>query len=63
MGLQPYLISAYADLSRFDDAGKYRALDCMECGCCSYNCPANRHIVQSIRLAKSEILNARKKSG
>ena len=63
MGLQPNLISAYADLSRFDDAEKYRALDCMECGCCSYNCPANRHLVQSIRLAKSEILNARKKSG
>ncbi len=63
MGLQPNLISAYSDLSRFDDAEKFRALDCMECGCCSYNCPANRHLVQSIRLAKSEILNSRKKSG
>lgn len=62
MGLQPYLISAYSDLSRFEDAEKFRALDCMECGCCSYNCPANRHLVQSIRLAKSEILSARRKS-
>ncbi len=62
MGLQPYLISAYSDLNRFDDAEKYGALDCMECGCCAYNCPANRRIVQSVRLAKAEILNARRKS-
>ena len=62
MGLQPYLISGYSDINRFEDAEKYHALDCMECGCCAYNCPANRHLVQSIRLAKTQILNARRKS-
>ena len=25
---------------------------CMECGCCSYNCPANRPLVQTNKLAK-----------
>jgi electron transport complex protein RnfC len=59
MGLEPWLISAYADAGRMDDAEKNRALDCIECGCCSYICPANRHLVQSIRLAKAEILKAR----
>ena len=26
---------------------------CMECGCCSFVCPANRPIVQNNRLAKA----------
>ena len=28
---------------------------CMECGCCSYVCPANRPLVQNNRIGKSEI--------
>ena len=28
---------------------------CMECGCCSYNCPANRPLVQTNKLAKAMI--------
>ncbi len=28
---------------------------CMECGCCSYVCPANRPLVQNNRLGKAEI--------
>ena len=28
------------------------ALNCMECGCCSYVCPASRQVVQRIRLGK-----------
>ena len=28
---------------------------CMECGCCSYVCPANRPLVQNNRLAKGEV--------
>jgi electron transport complex protein RnfC len=28
---------------------------CMECGCCSYVCPANRPLVQNNRLAKGEL--------
>ncbi len=28
---------------------------CMECGCCSYSCPANRPLVQTLRLAKAEL--------
>ena len=61
MGLAPYLISAYADKNKFEDAEKNNALDCIECGCCSYICPANRYLVQSIRLAKNEIVANRKK--
>ena len=28
---------------------------CMECGCCSYVCPANRTLVQNNRIAKAEL--------
>ncbi len=61
MGLQPYLLSDYAENERFEDAEKAHALDCIECGSCAYVCPANRHLVQEIRLAKSQIMQKRKK--
>lgn len=60
IGLQPYLIDAYAEKDRFDDAEKAGVMDCIECGCCAYTCPANRHLVQGMRLAKCEIINKRK---
>lgn len=62
VGLAPYLLSDYAQHSRFDDAKAANALDCIECGCCSYICPANRYLVQGIRLAKEQILNLRRKA-
>ncbi len=62
MGLLPYLLSDYSEHDRFEDAEKNHALDCMECGSCSYVCPANRHLVQGIRLAKSQIMLSRKKA-
>jgi len=33
-----------------------QAMDCMECGLCSYNCPSNINLVQRIRLQKIEIM-------
>lgn len=41
---------------------KYGANACMECGCCSFVCPANRPLVQRHKLAKAAIkeANARK---
>ncbi len=60
IGLQPYLIDAYTEKDRFDEAESLGAMDCIECGCCAYICPANRHLVQGMRLAKCEITNKRK---
>ena len=34
---------------------KYKVMLCIECGCCSYVCPANRPLVQNNRLAKGEL--------
>ena len=34
---------------------EYKVMLCMECGCCSYVCPANRPLVENNRLAKGEV--------
>jgi electron transport complex protein RnfC len=36
-------------------------MDCIECGCCTYTCPAAIPLVQVIRLAKGAILAKRRK--
>ncbi len=60
--LQPLTISAYSLKDQFDMAAKYNAMDCIECGSCSFICPSRRPLLQSIRLAKREILANRRKS-
>ncbi len=59
--LQPIQISAYTLMHDYDKAAKYNALDCIECGSCSYICPAKRPLLQTIRVAKREILARKKK--
>jgi electron transport complex protein RnfC len=53
MGLNPSMLSILADKGFIDEAkDDYNLLDCMECGCCSFVCPAKRKIVHHIRYAK-----------
>lgn len=52
MYLQPFAIGIYANRRDWDRTEQYHALDCIECGCCSYVCPTRRPLVQLIRLAK-----------
>jgi electron transport complex protein RnfC len=54
MSLMPLYINAYSLKGEIEEAEKYHFNDCIECGCCSYVCPAGRHLVQSIRFAKAE---------
>ena len=65
MSLLPLYINSCVNLGNFEELGKYHVNDCIECGCCSYVCPASRHLVQSIRYAKAELrkLDAQKKAG
>ena len=60
IGLVPLQISAASDAGRFDEAKKYNAMDCVECGACTFICPARRRLMQSIRLAKNAIRKANK---
>ena len=52
MNLMPMYIDAYTQIRDYATAEKYGAKNCIECGCCSYVCPAKRPIVQSVRLCK-----------
>jgi electron transport complex protein RnfC len=55
-GLMPCLINLASEKGYWTQAKAYGCLDCIECGICSYVCPANRTIVQSIRRAKMEAI-------
>lgn len=55
MNLLPLYINANVSKGFIAETAKYDVNNCMECGCCSYVCPAKRHLVQSIRYAKAEL--------
>ena len=55
MRLMPNYIALFSSNGEFDKAEKYGAMSCVECGTCSYGCPAGVPIVQHIRVAKGEI--------
>lgn len=55
MGLLPARLCDAALASDWDAADRLYVKACMECGSCSYVCPARRPLVQSFRLAKAEL--------
>lgn len=62
MELLPVFIGAYAERGQWETTDRYHAVDCLECGLCSYICPARRPLVQTIRLAKNQILASRRQA-
>lgn len=60
--LLPLNLSAQSLKGNYEEAEKLHALDCVECGSCSFICPAARPLLQSIRVAKKEIIAARKRN-
>lgn len=55
MGLEPYLLMTLTEKELYERAEKERIMDCMECGSCSYVCPANRPLLDYIRLGKANV--------
>ncbi|MBD5253443.1 MAG: electron transport complex subunit RsxC [Barnesiella sp.] len=53
MGLEPFLLSTLSRLKDFESALEEKVVNCIECGCCSFSCPANRPILDYIRIGKS----------
>ena len=53
--LDPRNISKAYKLNLVDELQNLCTDLCMECGCCSYVCPANRPIVQTNKLAKAKL--------
>ena len=59
MNLMPMRIDACTRKNDFEGAEKFGAMNCMECGVCTYICPAKRSLTQSCRTAK-KVLNTRR---
>jgi electron transport complex protein RnfC len=63
MGLEPFLLMVLADKKDYDRLEKDGVMDCIECGSCSFTCPANRPLLDYIRMGKGkvgQILRSRK---
>ena len=57
MNLMPNYLLEFAKKGDMDSCEKYDVTACLECGCCSFECPAKRNLVQNIRIAKQNVLS------
>ena len=55
MGLEPFLLMTLTEKRLNEKAESERIMDCMECGSCSYICPASRPLLDYIRLGKGVV--------
>lgn len=56
MGLNPTLLMNLTEYAVWDRAEKNGITDCIECGSCSYTCPADRPLLDYIRLGKGKVM-------
>ena len=54
--LMPNRISRAYKIKDVDELKKLNVTTCMECGCCSYVCPAKKDLVQTNKLAKALVM-------
>ncbi|MFV0506565.1 MAG: electron transport complex subunit RsxC [Bacteroidales bacterium] len=57
MGLEPHLLMVLSEKAMWAKTEAEKVMDCIECGSCSYTCPANRPLLDYIRLGKKEAGN------
>jgi len=60
MNLMPNEISIACEARNLDAVAATGILDCFECGCCNYACPARRPIVHWVKWGKADL--ARRKA-
>lgn len=60
IGLIPQLLYRYARSGDKENFLKVHGNECMECGCCTYTCPAKRNMTQSFKKIKKAIINDKK---
>ena len=56
MGLEPHLLEKLANREYFDRCEMEGIIDCIECGSCSYTCPAAIPLLDYIRYGKSNVM-------
>jgi H+/Na+-translocating ferredoxin:NAD+ oxidoreductase subunit C len=55
MYLVPSKLAAFGENAKYSEFEEWGGEDCMECGCCTFVCPAGIPIVQWIKLAKLKL--------
>jgi electron transport complex protein RnfC len=55
MGLEPNRLMNAAEFKQWKSMKANQVMDCIECGSCSYVCPAHRPILDYIRMGKNEV--------
>ncbi|MEW5894344.1 MAG: electron transport complex subunit RsxC [Candidatus Omnitrophota bacterium] len=61
LGLEPYLLMTLVEKDMLDRAEQEKITNCCECACCSYTCPANRPLLDYIRLGKFNVIQRMRK--
>jgi electron transport complex protein RnfC len=59
MILMPSALGQYARLEDWEAVERFNVMDCIECGCCGYVCPARIPLVQLFKLGKAKVIAAR----
>ncbi len=54
-GLLPNILAEYSDYGMYEKAEKLNIMDCIECGMCSFVCPAQRGVCRSISAGKNGV--------
>ncbi len=63
MRLMPFKLVGAAKNDNTEMAERYNVLECIECGLCSYVCPANKNLLQFIRMIKPEVMRKKREDG
>lgn len=56
MGLEPYLLSKAITIGNYELAEEERIYDCIECGCCTFSCPAHRPLLDYLHVGKARVM-------
>ena len=59
--LIPSRLAKFGERNLMSEFEKWYGLECIECGSCSYVCPSRRHIAQSIKTMKRQVLAEKRK--
>ena len=57
----PTYIYHHSEKKNVASLESYNTMDCIECGACTYVCPAKLPLVQGIRAGKHQIISSQKK--
>lgn len=59
MNLSPVNLQHFVKARDVDSLNTFGVMNCMECGCCTYSCPAHRPLVQFMRMGKNIVKSGR----